>query len=357
MDHPGRAARVGSRLEELGADALLVTNLTNVRYLTGFAGSNGQVLVAPGQTVFMTDPRYAARAADLVEGAEIAIYKDKLTDLLPEMLGALNVKRLGVEGATMSLAQRDELSDKLAVELVATAGAVEDLRRVKERVEIELIRAAADLADQTFAWALDHIAPGVMERDVALELEMRIRKEGAEAVPFEPIVGSGQLSAHIHHTPSERVLSKGDLVLLDFGAQVGGYCSDLTRTVVLGPASEGQTEMYELVLGAQNAGLSAVAAGVSGKDADAAARGVIETAGHGEDFGHGAGHGVGLEVHEAPRLARTSEDTLRAGDVVTVEPGVYVTGRGGVRIEDCVLVTDEGAEVLGSAPKNELMEL
>jgi Xaa-Pro aminopeptidase len=220
MDHPGRAARVGSRLEELGADALLVTNLTNVRYLTGFAGSNGQVLVAPGQTVFLTDPRYAARAADLVEGAEIAIYKDKLTDLLPEMLGALNVKRLGVEAATMSLAQRDELSDKLAVELVATAGAVEDLRRVKERAEIELIRAAADLADQTFAWALDHIAPGVMERDVALELEMRIRKEGAEAVPFEPIVGSGQLSAHIHHTPSERVLSKGDLVLLDFGMVV-----------------------------------------------------------------------------------------------------------------------------------------
>jgi Xaa-Pro aminopeptidase len=357
MDYQGRTARVQSKLEDLGVGALLVTNLTNVRYLTGFSGTNGQVLVAPGETVFLSDQRYAARAADLVRGAEIAIYKDKLTDLLPDMLGALEAERLGVEAATMSVAQKDELAGKLEVELVGTKDVVEDLRRIKEPGEVELLRAAAKLADDTFAWALDRIAPGISERELALELEVRMRREGAEAVSFEPIVGSGELSAHIHHTPSERVLSKGDFVLLDFGAQVNGYCSDLTRTVVLGPTSEEQAEMYELVLAAQAAGLQAIATGVSGKDADAAARGVIEAAGHGDDFGHGLGHGVGLEVHEAPRLARTSEDTLQAGDVVTVEPGVYVVGRGGVRIEDCVVVTEKGADVLGAALKDVLTEL
>jgi Xaa-Pro aminopeptidase len=184
-----------------------------------------------------------------------------------------------------------------------------------------------------------------------------MRARGAEAVSFEPIVGSGPLSAHIHHTPSDRALEKGDLVLLDFGCKFEGYCSDMTRTVVLGAASDEQLEMYELVLEAQIAGTGAVAAGARGPDVDAVARAIISEAGKGDEFAHGLGHGVGLDVHEAPRLHRTSNDVLVAGDVVTVEPGVYVAGSGGVRIEDCVLVTDEGRETLTSAPKNELLEV
>jgi Xaa-Pro aminopeptidase len=204
---------------------------------------------------------------------------------------------------------------------------------------------------------LDRLRPGMTEREVALELEMYMRTNGAEALSFEPIVGSGPQSAHIHHTPNERVLEKGDLVLLDFGCKVDGYCSDLTRTVVLGPASEQQLESYGLVLEAQRVGIEAVRPGAPGKEVDAVSRAVIEGTGRGEEFGHGLGHGVGLEVHEAPRLHRISRDTLKPGDVVTVEPGVYESSWGGIRIEDCVLVTEEGYEVLGRAPKDELIEI
>ncbi|MGH2746503.1 MAG: M24 family metallopeptidase [Actinomycetota bacterium] len=358
MDHEGRIRRVRDKLDGAGVDALLVTNLTNVRYLTGFSGSNGQVLVTDGGAVFFSDPCYAARAGDLVVGAEIAIYPARLTDLLPERLAAAGTKRLGIEGASMTLATRDDLDERLeGIELVTTKDVVEELRRAKEPAEVALIKSAVRIADDTFAWALDRLAPGSSERAIALDVEMRMRQNGAEAVAFEPIVGSGPLSAHIHHTPSERVLEKGDVVLLDFGCRVDGYCSDLTRTVVLGAATDEQQRIYDLVLRAQATGTAAIAAGKGGAEVDAAARKVIADAGHGDDFGHGLGHGVGLDVHEAPRLHRISEDTLVAGDVVTVEPGVYVVGSGGIRIEDCVLVTDGGAEVLTGAPKEELIEL
>ena len=358
MDYAGRSQRVRERLSDHEIDALLVTNLTNVGYLTGFSGTNGQVVVTASETTFFSDPRYAARASDLVEGADVAIYPDRLTDLLPERLKKSKVARVGVETASMTLAERDQLAGPLEpIEIVGTKGVVEDLRRIKDDEEVALIREAVALTDQTFAWILERLAPGATERDVALDLEVNMRTTGADAVAFEPIVGSGPLSAHIHHTPSERSLEKGDLVLLDFGCKSGGYCSDFTRTVVLGPATDDQRELYETVRDAQAAGVAAIAAGVHGRDADAAARAVIESSGEGERFGHGLGHGVGLDIHEAPRLHRISEDTLRTGDVVTVEPGVYRVGAGGVRVEDCVLVTDTGAEVLGAAPRDELIEV
>lgn len=357
MDHSGRIERIRGRLHDPGADALLVTNLTNVRYLTGFSGTNGQVLVTSDGAYFMSDPRYAARAGDLVRGAEIAIYKDRLTDVLVDRLESASVKRLGIESTSMTLAQRDDLASKLDAELVPTKNVVESGRRKKEPEELDLIRRAVLLADEVFTWTLERITPGIAERDLAMGLEVRMRQEGAEGVSFPPIVGSGPLSAHIHHTASERTFEKGDLILLDFGCRLDGYCSDLTRTVVLGAATDEQQEHYGLVLEARSAALGAIRAGVAGKDADGAARQVIDTAGHREGFGHGLGHGVGLDIHEAPTMNRISEDTLAVADVVTIEPGVYIEGQGGVRIEDCAVVTEEGVEVLGSAPKDRLIEL
>ena len=357
MDHEGRLAAVVARLETARIDALLVTNLTNVRYLTGFSGTNGQVLVHPQGATFFSDPRYEARAAQLVQGATVAIYPARLTDLLADHLSAAGVARFGVEGS-MSLAERDQLSEVLPVmEIVTSKGLVEDLRRVKDADELALLEVAASLADEAFAWALDNIAPGVSERDISLGIEMHMRQRGAEGVSFPPIVGSGPLSAHIHHTASDRALEKGDLVLLDLGCRWEGYCSDLTRTVVIGAARDEDAALYELVLEAQAAGIAAVAQGAHGAEVDARARAIVTGAGHGERFGHGLGYGVGLDIHEAPRLHRISEDTLRTNDVVTVEPGVYVPGHGGIRIEDCVVVGDMGAKILGHAPKERLIEL
>ena len=358
MDYVARLQKIRRQLDGDNVDGLLVTNLTNIRYLTGFSGTNGQLLVTTSGAHFFSDPRYAARAADLVTGAEVSIYPNRLTELLPERLRASRVQKLGVEAKTMTVFERDDLATKLeGVSLVATSDEVEKLRRQKDHEEITLIKEAVRVTDETFEWLLDRLAPGSSERELALDLEVRMRTLGADGVSFEPIVGSGPLSAHIHHTAGERTLEKGDTVLLDFGCRWQGYCSDLTRTVVLGPATDEQRAIYELVLAAQSAGMAALRAGVGGADADAAARRLIEQAGHGDAFGHGLGHGIGLEIHEAPRLHRISEDTLAAGEVVTVEPGIYVRGDAGIRIEDCVVIADDGADSLTSAPKHELLEL
>jgi Xaa-Pro aminopeptidase len=358
MDYEGRIGRLRESLAGAGVEALLVTNLTNVRYLCGFSGSNGQLLVSSTATTFFTDGRYRARAADLVQGADVVVYDANLHESLAPALASAGTSTVGIEAATMPVAQRDHLDGKLeGVDLVATKSLVEELRRRKEPEEVSLLREAIRIGDEAFNWALDRLGPGRTEREIALELEVEMRRRGADSVSFEPIVGSGPLSAHIHHTPSDRELAAGDLVLLDFGARWQGYCSDLTRTVVLGPASDHQRDVYAIVLAAQAAGIDAVAPGKSGVECDAAARHVVDDAGYGETFGHGLGHGVGLDIHEAPRLHKTSEDTLVVADVVTVEPGIYVSGSGGVRIEDCVLVTEDGSEVLGKAPKESLIEL
>ena len=371
MDHEGRIGRLREALRgaasagppdgkgaSAGVEGLLVTNLTNVRYLCGFSGSNGQMLVTPDAALFFTDPRYRARAGQLVEGADVIVYDTFLHESLAPALQTAGVSKVGIEATTMTVAQRDQLNEKLdGVELAPTKSLVEELRRRKEAEEISLLREAVRIGDEAFTWVLERLGPGRTEREIALDLEVEMRRRGADAVAFEPIVGSGALSAHIHHTPSDRELASGDLVLLDFGARWQGYCSDLTRTVVLGAASDEQRKVYATVLAAQTAGIEAVRPGASGVAVDAVARKVVDDAGYGETFGHGLGHGIGLDVHEAPRLHKTSEDTLAAADIVTVEPGIYVTGSGGIRIEDCVLVTEDGSEVLGKAPKDELIEL
>lgn len=358
MNHEGRIERLAQKIAGSEADALLVTNLTNVRYLTGFSGTAGSVLVLRDGAVFMTDTRYEARAGSLVKGAEIDIYPSRLTESLVPRLQNAGVKRLSIEALSMTVADRADLAERTeGVELVSSSGLVEDLRRTKDEDEVECLRRAVKIGDEAYSWLLDRLEPGVTERQVALDLEVFMRQNGADEISFEPIVGSGELSAHIHHTPSDRPLDKGDLVILDFGARVDGYCSDMTRTVVLGAATEDQIASYELVLAAHDAGIRALRPGAACAEVDADARGVIEDAGRGEEFAHGLGHGVGLDIHEAPKLHRISDESLREGDVVTVEPGVYAPSWGGIRIEDCVLVTGDGAEVLGSAPKDRLIEI
>ena len=354
MDHEGRIARLRDALPGAEVDALLVTNLTNVRYLCGFSGTNGQLLVTGSGATFFTDPRYRARAGDLVQGADVEVYDVNLHDSLrPRVSG----QRIGIEAATMSVAQKTTLEAKLEIELAPTKNLVEELRRRKDAEEVSLLREAVRIADEAFGWIVDRLGPGRTEREVALDLDVEMRRRGADSISFDPIVGTGPLSAHIHHTPSDREMQTGDLILLDFGARWHGYCSDLTRTVVLGSSSDHHREVYEIVLASQSAGIDAVRAGAACAGVDAAARKVIDDAGYGETFGHGLGHGVGLDIHEVPRFHKTSEDTLLAGDVMTVEPGIYETGSGGIRIEDCVLVSDEGCEVLGKAPKDTLIEI
>ena len=349
------------KLASAHVDAVLITNGTNVSYLTGFTGSNGQLLVTDSGATFMSDPRYAARAADTVEGADVAIYKSRLTEVLIDRLSG--VEQLGFEAQHVTVAAHASFEQRLdGTRLVPTKNLVEDQRRSKDPEEIAALEAAIALSDDAFSWALEHITIGMTERELALGLEIRMRSQGADAASFDPIVASGPLSAYIHHSPSERAFEAGDLVLMDFGARCNGYCSDLTRTIVLGPPTEEQQDLYQLVLATQATGIEAVAPDASTVEVDAIARAVVEERGHGPEFAHPLGHGVGLDIHEAPRLGASAEEeleapTLVAGDVVTIEPGLYVVGSGGIRIEDCVLVTPTGHKLLGSAPKAELVSL
>jgi Xaa-Pro aminopeptidase len=331
-------------------DALVVTNLVNVRYLTGYTGSNGVAVIGRERRLFLTDFRYMTQAADQVDGFEVARgERDLLGDVAEAVSG-----RVGFEDASLSVRKLERLRGLVAdsVELVPAGDRVEALRVVKGPAEVDAVRAAAALADEALKAVLERGLAGRTEHDVAVDLEHQIRLLGAEAVSFEPIVASGAHGALPHAEPrSERI--PGDvLVTIDWGAQFDGYCSDCTRTYATGDGVEHEAlEVYELVRAVQQASLEEVRAGRGGKEIDAVGRATIDEAGHGEHYGHGLGHGVGLEVHEGPTLSPRSNDTLGAGNVVTVEPGVYVPGRFGVRIEDLVVVTDDGCDVLSSLPK------
>jgi Xaa-Pro aminopeptidase len=348
-----RADRLTDRLARAGVDAVLVTNLVNVRYLTGYTGSNGLALIGPGTRTFVTDFRYVEQAAEQVDPSFERLRAS--VDLLEAVQNAIpsGELRLGFEEAHMSVREHGRLCELLParVELVGVHGLVEGLRAVKEPGEVAAMRAAAALADA----ALEQLIAGGLvrrtERDLAVALEFDMRRRGAERPSFEPIVAAGPHGALPHATPRDVEVRSGDLVVIDWGAQLDGYCSDCTRTVAAGAVDGHAAEIYELVLNAQLAGLQAVAVGASGRDVDAVARGMIEAAGHGEHFGHGLGHGVGLEVHEAPRLAQRSEAVLEPGNVVTVEPGVYLPGDLGVRIEDLVVVAADGPEILTGLSK------
>lgn len=349
-----RADRLVALIDDRELDALLVTNLVNVRYLTGYTGSNGVALVGlHGLRTFITDFRYVSQAEQQVHGFERRIGEQ---DLLDDAVAALppGDLRLGVEDQHMSVRAFDRLREALParVELVPAGGGVERLRTVKEADEVARIRAAAELADAALQRTLEDGLAGRSERAVALALEQEMRRLGAERPSFDTIVAHREHGALPHAVPREVEIESDSLVTIDWGAQLDGYCSDCTRTFAVGDPGERAREIYELVLQAQAAGLDAVRPGVSGRDADAVARELIAAAGHAQHFGHGLGHGVGLEIHEAPRLSRASDATLTAGHVVTVEPGVYLPGELGVRIEDLVVVTEDGCERLNTLPKD-----
>ena len=343
-----RADRLAERLAERKLDALLVTSRTNLRWVTGFTGTNGVCIVGPEQRDFITDFRYVEQAAEQVDGFErVRGERDLLGDVASRLSG-----RVGFEDQHLSVRTHAKLGELAeGVELVPAGGIVEDLRAVKDAAEVEAIRAAAALADDAFEAALARGLAGRTERDFARDLEREMRDRGAEDPSFPSIVAFGAHGALPHAVPRDLEIPGGALVVCDFGARLDGYCSDCTRTIATGEVDGQAAEVYELVRAAQEAAVDAVAPGIGCKELDGVARERIAAAGHGEEFGHGLGHGVGLEVHEEPRLAQSATGELAPGMVVTVEPGVYVAGAFGVRIEDLVVVTDTGRDILSRFPK------
>jgi Xaa-Pro aminopeptidase len=334
------------RLRESLEEPLLVTNGVNVRYLVGFSSSNAALLVEPERLRLFSDFRYA-EAARGVEGVEFVETRRSLVAALAELLEG----RIGFEADAVSYASWETLASG-ALELVPRRGLVEALRAVKDDGELDAIRRAGEITSQAYERLAEERFTGRTERDLAWRLDELFHELGAYAPAFETIVASGPNGAKPHARPTDRVVEAGETVVIDAGAMVDGYCADCTRTFATGPLPDELKSAYTTCLEGQLAGLNEVSAGVTGVDADAAARERIEAAGLGEKFGHGLGHGVGLDVHEAPRLSRESSDTLAAGNVVTVEPGVYLEGLGGIRIEDLVIVTDGEPEVLTSSTKD-----
>ncbi len=355
MDHRIRQRNLLRLLEARKLDALLVTHLPNVRYLSGFTGSAGVVL-ASARGTFFTDGRYTTQAREQVEGLRVRIAKSALiTQAAAQCRG---MKRIGIETDHLSVTQLDLLQKELGkgIRLVPASGLVEQLRAIKDDEEIETIREAVESSSSLFLPWLRYFEPGIHEAELAGRLEFMARRSGAEGMSFPTIVAAGERSALPHGVASGAPLPAQGFVVLDYDIVLGGYCSDMTRTVHLGRASAEARAMYAAVLEAQLAAISAVRPGVAASEVDAAARQVLKKAKLGRYFTHSTGHGVGLEIHEAPRVGAGSETVLEPGMVITIEPGAYIPGKGGVRIEDMVLVTAAGYEVLTPVRKT-LLEL
>jgi Xaa-Pro aminopeptidase len=350
VDHALRRARLDERLLELGVDAFLVTRPPNVRYLTGFTGSNGQLVVGAVGSVFFTDGRYAHQSSREVPDVPREIYSEPFAERAAAWSRAAGVSRVGFEAAGLTYQGWSDLHDRAAsaFELVPTHGEVERLRVAKERPEIEAIARAQACADDAFDRVIlgGGVREGVTERELARTLDDAMRDSGADDLAFEPIVAFGEQAAEPHHSPTARPLGSGDIVKLDFGAVVDGYHSDMTRTVAFGEPKPQLRTMHEVVAAAQSRAIETVHPGARLADVDRAARGAIDDAGYGDSFPHGLGHGVGLEIHEDPRLRWDADGELVEGAVVTIEPGVYVPGLGGVRIEDMVEVTAYGCRAI-----------
>jgi Xaa-Pro aminopeptidase len=351
LDVAPRLGRLRAALPGAQIDAILVTKLANVRYLTGFTGSAGVLLVTGDGALFVTDGRYTQRSQEELGAAgvdvriEIGLTASAQRELLVHAMPVGG--RLGLEDQSVTWAQQREYDAAFeGVDIVPAGALVEQLRRVKDAGEVDRVRRACAIADDAFQTLLPRLGAGLTERQFALELEFAMRERGASGNSFDPIIASGPNGAKPHHMPSDRVIGRNELVVCDFGCVVDGYCSDMTRTVSVGDPGPDARRVYEVVLASQRAGRERVAADVSCAEVDRASRAVIADAGWGEAFSHSTGHGVGLEIHEAPRVASTADDTLLVGDVVTVEPGVYLSGVGGVRIEDTVVVGPTGSEPL-----------
>ncbi len=357
-----RLASLANELTNRQQDALLITTPSNIRYLSGFAGSHGYLLVrADGSGVLVTDARYEERVADELRSEaqlDVQIAPGSGHKVLAELVGSGT--SLGLEADHMSWTTADRIGELLGVQNVSvepTSAVVESLREHKDDEETAAIRDAAQVADQAFATMLEHLRPGQRERDIAWVFAGAVRDAGGEGIAYDTIVASGPNASRPHHATGDRLLERGDLVIIDAGAMVAGYRSDMTRSFVLGSPTARQQELLDAVLDAQAAGVDAVAPGVGASDIDAACRGSLSGAGLDKWFTHGTGHGVGLDIHEAPSVSAAATATLAPGHVITVEPGVYLPGEGGVRWEDTVLVTGTGSETLTRTPKQPVIDL
>ncbi len=348
-----RVARLRALLATKNGDALLVTHAVNRRYLSGFTGSAGVLLITQGNAALITDFRYRDQAPQQAQGFEIIEHGKVMNATIADVLGQWGVKTLLFEDADMTFASYRALEQAVgSVQLQPAGGLVEQLRTVKDEGEIAIMQEAADLADRAFDHILGFIKPGVTETSIALELEVFMRSQGATSSSFDTIVASGERSALPHGVASDKAIGRDEFVKLDFGAYYKGYCSDITRTVVVGKPSDKHREIYGIVLEAQQYALEHLAPGMTGKEGDALTRDIITRYGYGECFGHGTGHGLGMEIHEAPRLSLTGDTVLTPGMTVAVEPGIYLPGFGGVRIEDDVVITETGIHILTRSPKH-----
>jgi len=346
-----RIKKVHKLMAENCLDGFLVDSPESRYYLSGFTGTAGRILFTEKQDYFLTDFRYVQQANEQTEGYKILEINKNFEVKLNELIQEYGINKLGFESKAVTYQQYEKYDQYIETGLVATQDYIEKLRLIKDDSEIDKIKKAVEISDKTFEHILSFIKPGISERDVALELEFYMKRLGAEKNAFDFIVASGKRSSLPHGVATEKKLENGDFVTMDFGAFYQGYCSDITRTVVIGEASEEQKEIYGIVLDAQLKVIEKTKAAMTCVDVDDIARAMIVEAGYGDNFGHGLGHGIGLEVHEGPRVSFTSEDTLEVGMVVTDEPGIYLPNWGGVRIEDDLLITEQGCQVLNKAPK------
>jgi len=335
----------------LGVDGVLITSPYNRRYMSNFTGSSGVVLITESDACFITDFRYTEQAKKQCQGYEIVEHKGSIYQEVGRLLQEKGVKKLGFEEQHVTYGTYQQLVKDLPAELIPISDTIEKIRLIKTDAEIKIIKVACDIADAAFKHILDFIRPGVTELEVANELEFFMRKNGATSSSFDTIVASGYRSAMPHGVASEKVIEKGELVTLDYGAYYNGYVSDITRTIAVGEISQELKDIYEIVLEAQLKGVEKIGPNMTGKEADAICRDLIAERGYGPNFGHSTGHGIGLEVHEGPALSVKSDTVLVPGMVVTVEPGIYVAGLGGVRIEDDIVITETGNEVLTHSAK------
>jgi len=363
MNKKARVERLRQMLNERGLDAILITQPQNSLYLSGFGPSvqpdeiAGALLLTEDDSILMTSFIYLEQAER--EAPEFWLFKvergdEGIVKALPGLLEEVGARRVGFEAEHLTFARYQKWASVWS-ELVATSGLVEELRAIKDQDEIEAIRKAVALADESYAYLCEYIRPGLTEREVAWEAEVYMRQRGAEKIAFDLIIAGGPNGAMPHATTTERALREGEPIVIDIGAGVESYHSDLTRTIYLGEPDAKFQEIYALVRKAQDSALAGIRAGMRGKKVDGLARQVIEEAGYGEYFGHGLGHGVGLAVHEKPRATQTSEEELQPGMILTVEPGIYFSDWGGVRIEDMVVVREEGMEVLTKASKEPIL--
>ncbi len=351
-----RIAKLLGELGEKGLDGILISQPENRRYLSGFDGSTGFLLIAPDKNILATDSRYIIQAKSQAPDYEILPVTSDIGGWLPGLASELNIKRVGFEGEYLTFSLYRRLCDilgkgKSVLKLIPVEGIVESLRAVKEPGEIKLISQAAEIADAAMDYIRGNIHPGMTEKEAAWEIEKFMREKGSQPVPFDVIVASGPNSALPHAQPSARAIQKAEPIVIDIGARVGGYASDLSRTICLGDSDETFKKVYDTVLGAQLGTIAIVKPEMSGGEADQIARVIIEEGGYGEAFGHGLGHGVGLATHEKPRLGPNSPEELADGMVFTIEPGIYIEGWGGVRIEDLVVMEAGKVREISKAKK------